>query len=503
MNLPRNDPRPVRLSNATVASLPAPVARPRYDRSAVKIGVVHLGIGAFHRAHQAVMFDDLLNCGDLRWGVLGASLRTPDVRDRLMPQDGLYTLVDRDGSDQRMRVIGAVQEVLVGPEHPQRLIAAMATPDVHLVTLTVTEKGYKLDPSSGVLLFDDPEVAADLADPTQPRTAPAFIVAALARRRALGLLPFTVMSCDNLSGNGQRVRSAVIAFAKAIDPSLSEWIAEAGAFPNTMVDRIVPATTQADIAHLAERLGVEDRGTVNTEPFSQWIIEEHFAGPRPDFDAVGARVTNDAQVWEAAKLRLLNGAHSCLAYLGALSGIEFVHEAAAHPAFRRLIEQLWDEAQTTLKHDPQLDVPRYRSQLLARFLNTALNHRTRQIADDGSQKLPQRLVISVRERLRHNLPIDALALAIAGWIRWQRGIDDFDRPYAVIDPLAPLTRAIWDASSDDVSAIVGGHLALNQVFTADLADDQRLRTALEAALARLLRDGALKSVESHGDGARC
>ena len=236
-----------RLSNATLAGLPTEVERPGYGRAAVKTGVVHLGIGAFHRAHQAVVFDDALRRGDLRWGILGVSLRSPGVRDQLNPQDGLYSVVVRDGVKDQTRIIGAVQKVLVAPEGPAAVVAAMASPDVHIVSLTVTEKGYRLDPASGGLLTGDADVAADLADLAKPRTAPGFLVAALAERRKAGLAPFTVVSCDNLPHNGARVRSAVLAMAEAHDPALAAWIATEGAFPQTMVDRIVPATTPEDI----------------------------------------------------------------------------------------------------------------------------------------------------------------------------------------------------------------------------------------------------------------
>ena len=253
-----------RLSNATLAGLPAAVERPGYDRATVRTGVVHLGIGAFHRAHQAVVFDDALRSGDLRWGVLGVSLRSPGVRDQLNPQNGLYSVVVRAGASDRTRIIGAVQGVLVAPEDPAAVVAAMASADVHLVTLTVTEKGYRLDPASGGLLTEDPDVAADLADLTAPRTAPGFLVAALAQRRRLGLPPFTVISCDNLPHNGARVRSAVLAMADAHDTALAQWIAAEGAFPQTMVDRIVPATTPGDIDALSDRIGVRDEGMVKT-----------------------------------------------------------------------------------------------------------------------------------------------------------------------------------------------------------------------------------------------
>lgn len=480
-----------RLSNATLAGLPAEVERPGYDRASVRTGVVHLGIGAFHRAHQAVVYDDALRSGDLRWGVLGVSLRSPGVRDQLAPQDGLYSLVIRDGVTDRSRIIGAVQGVLVAPEDPAVVVAAMASPDVHLVTLTVTEKGYRLDPATGGLLTGDPDVAADLADLSQPRTAPGFLVAALAGRRRSGLPPFTVVSCDNLPHNGARVRAAVLAMAGAHDPALKGWIEAEGAFPQTMVDRIVPATTPEDVETQGRRIGARDEGMVKTEPFTQWVIEDRFAGPRPDFAALGVQLTSEVAPWEDAKLRLLNGAHSSIAYLGGLAGHEFVHQVVAIPAFRTLVERLWDEAETTLNPPPGLDIPAYRRDLMARFSNPSLRHRTRQIAMDGSQKLPQRLLATIAARLDDDRTIDALALGVAGWIRWQEGVTEAGEGFTIDDPMAAtLAGALAGAvtATDRVRAVSG----LTGIVAPGLASDERFTQTV----ARHLHGIAVQGVEA-------
>jgi fructuronate reductase len=478
-----------RLSNAALADLPAEVERPGYDRAAVKTGVVHLGIGAFHRAHQAVVFDDALRSGDLRWGILGVSLRSPGVRDQLNPQDGLYSVVVRDGVADRTRIIGAVQGVLVAPEDPAAVVAAMASPDVHIVSLTVTEKGYRLDPASGGLLTGDADVAADLADLSKPRTAPGFLVAALAERRRQGLAPFTVVSCDNLPHNGARVRSAVLAMAEAHDPTLAEWIAAEGAFPQTMVDRIVPATTPDDIAAQAATLGVRDEGMVKTEPFTQWVVEDRFAGPRPDFAALGVQLTAEVAPWEDAKLRLLNGAHSSIAYLGGLAGHAFVHEVVAVPAFQAFVERLWDEAEATLNPPPGLDIPAYRTDLMARFSNPSLQHRTRQIAMDGSQKLPQRLLASIAARLDADQSIDALSLGVAGWIRWQEGITETGETFTVDDPMAArLSEALSGATTAE--ARVRAVSALGEIVSPRLANDARFIKAVTRGLDGVATNGA-------------
>lgn len=482
----------IRLNDAALSGLPSDLARPAYDRRRVTTGVVHLGIGAFHRAHQAVVFDDALASGDLRWGVLGASLRSPGVRDQLNPQDGLYTLVVRDGADEHLRVIGAGRGVLVGPEDPAALVAAMADAEVHIVTLTVTEKGYRLDPATGDLLLDDPEVAADLADIAAPRTAPGFIVAALRARKAAGLKPFTVISCDNLPHNGKRIRAGVLAMAWRIDPALAAWIEAEGAFPQTMIDRIVPATTPDDVARLTARLGVEDQGMVKAEPFTQWVIEEWFAGERPDFAAFGVRLTDAVEPWEDAKLRLLNGSHSAIAYLGALSGYEHVHEAVAVPAFRAFIEALWDEAQTTLNPPPGLDLAAYRDELMARFSNSALMHRTRQIAMDGSQKLPQRLLAGAAERLTAGQGIEAMALGVAAWMRWQEGVTESGEAVVVDDPLAARTAELIAASEND-EAEVRALLTLSAVFPTALATDRRFVEMVTGAFLSLREHGAVEA----------
>lgn len=476
-----------RLSNATLGQLPADVAQPGYDRAQVKTGVIHLGLGAFHRAHQAVVFDDAIAGGDPRWGVLGVSLRSPGVRDQMAPQDGLYGLVERDGSGERIRVIGVVKAVLVAPEDPAAVVAALAAPDTHIVTLTITEKGYKL--RSGQLDRDDPDIAHDLASLTAPRTAPGFLVAGLAARREAGLPPFTALSCDNLPHNGRLLREAVLAMARAHDTSLASWIEQEGAFPQTMVDRIVPATTAADVDAMSTRLGVEDQALVKTEPFFQWVIEDGFCGPRPAFEALGVRLTDDVAPWEEAKLRLLNGAHSGIAYLGGLAGVEFVHAFVADAAGRRFVEALWQESTATLTPPPGFDLDRYRADLMARFSNPALQHRTRQIAMDGSQKLPQRLLAPIAARRAKGLSVDALALAVAAWMRWQSGADDGGIAFTIDDPLAATTAACLAGLSDPADQ-VDALLAIEPIFPAAIASDVKVRAALVRHLTSLRDRGA-------------
>ncbi|MGH6615793.1 mannitol dehydrogenase family protein [Sphingomonas sp.] len=458
----------MRLSVATLSGLPGDIDRPRYDRAGIGTGVVHLGIGAFHRAHQAVFFEHALNAGDLRWGVTGASLRSPAVHEALAPQDGLYSVVTRDGAAERVQVVGAVRDVLVAPRDPAALVARLAARDTHIVTLTVTEKGY----------------ASSAAD-----SAAGYLAAALAERRSTGVDPFTAISCDNLSDNGGRLKQAVLAAARQSDPALADWIEHQVAFPSSMVDRIVPATDEDDIARLAGRIGVEDRAMVKTEPFRQWVIEDRFSGPRPDLAAAGVQLTADVAPWEEAKLRLLNGSHSAIAYLGGLAGIDFVHEVIALPAARAFVAALMDETAATLTPPPGLDVPAYRAALLARFANPALQHRTRQIAMDGSQKLPQRLLAPIIARLDRGLAAPALTLAVAAWMAWTGGRNDLGAAHAVEDPLASVVAdALGKATApeDRVAAL----LSLSQIFPVRLAGDQSFRQALIDDLALLQEQGA-------------
>lgn len=485
----------MRLSAATLDRLPAGVAQPTYDRSRVKRGVVHLGIGAFHRAHQAAVFEQALAAGDLRWGITGVSLRSAGVRDQLAPQDGLYTLVVRDGEGERLQVVGAVMDVLVGPEDPAAVVAALASVETHIVTLTITEKGYKLDRATGRLQAGDADVAHDLASLDAPRTAPGFLVAGLAARRAAGTGPLTILSCDNLPHNGTLLRDAVLAMAAAHDADLRDWIAATVTFPQTMVDRIVPATTPADIAALAETLGVEDHAMVKAEPFTQWVIEDRFAGERPDLAAFGVQLTDAVAPWEDAKLRMLNGAHSAIAYLGGLAGLDFVHEVVAQPAARAFVEALWDESTTTLDPPAALDIAQYRAALMARFANPALQHRTRQIAMDGSQKLPQRLLAPIAERRAKGQSVDALALAVAAWMRWQSGVTDAGETFAIDDPIADRFGAAVSGartSTERVDALLG-LLAFRP--------DPDLRSVLVANLDRLERRGAVAALASFDETA--
>jgi fructuronate reductase len=491
----------MRLSSSTLSRLPGTVRRPAYDRAALRAGIVHLGIGAFHRAHQAVYTDDALAAGDLGWGIVGASLRSPDTADALNPQDGLYAMAVRSGEGERVRVIGSVRRVMVAPENPEALLQQMAAPKVRIVSLTVTEKGYCHDPATGSLREDHPDILADLASPSTPRSAPGLIVEALARRRAAGVPPFTVLTCDNLPANGATVHRVLSRLAGLRDPELGRHVHEDLACPSTMVDRIVPATTDDDRDRIAAVLGVRDSWPVVTEPYTQWVIEDRFPQGRPDWAAAGATFTTDVAGWEAMKLRLLNGSHSSLAYLGYLCGCETVADAMAEPEIAAHVEALMDEVAPTLRVPAGADMAGYRAGLVARFRNPALRHRTWQIAMDGSQKLPQRLLGSVRDRLAAHAPIPRLALGVAAWMRYVAGFDEAGRPIDVRDPLAAELRRIADAAGTSPAAQARGLMEVRAVFGEDLPADPRFAWPVTAALESLARDGVRATLSRMAAGA--
>ncbi|MFB9981989.1 mannitol dehydrogenase family protein [Mesorhizobium kowhaii] len=404
-----------RLSGEAAQTLPASVATPSYDRSRVVPGIVHLGVGAFHRAHQAAYVDDCLAAGETGWGIVGVSLRSADTRDALSPQDGLYTLAIRSSGEEKLRIIGSIGALLVAPEDPDAVLTVLTDPRTRIVTLTITEKAY-LRSASGGLDTAHPDIVHDLANPQTPKTAHGFLTEALARRKAAGTPPFTVLCCDNLPANGATLHRLLIEFATLRDSRLASHIADQVAFPSSMVDRIVPATTDADRARIAVELGVEDAWPVMTEPFCQWVIEDNFPQGRPAWEQFGVTMVDDVRPFEDMKLRLLNGSHSAIAYLGLLSGHATVDRAFADPAIRAFVDALWAEAIPTLPKNAGLDTASYTAELAERFSNTALAHRTAQIANDGSQKLPQRIVASAIERLRSGASPAHLMLVVAAWI---------------------------------------------------------------------------------------
>jgi fructuronate reductase len=386
--------------------------------------------------------------------------------------------------------VGCLEGVLVAPESPAMVVSALADARTQLVTLTVTEKGYCHDPATGRLNLDHQDIQHDRENPGAPRTAVGFLVAGLARRRALGIAPFTVLCCDNLPRNGHLLAGLVWDFATLRDPALAVWIAEAVAFPCSMVDRIVPAGTDADLA-AAERLtGFGDAAPVTHEPFRQWVIEDRFGGPRPDWENADATLTADVAPFEHMKLRLLNGAHSALAYLGYLSGRETIADCMADPVLAGFVDRLWAEIRPVVPSPPGVELATYTAALAERFRNPAIRHRTWQIAMDGSQKLPQRLLGSLRECRVQGLPFRCLALTIAAWARYLGGTDEAGNPIDVRDPLAGDLRALLDAAGPNPAARIEALFAETRVFGGDLAQDGAAIAVVTDAYTTLVRQGA-------------
>ena len=477
-----------RLSNATLRDLPADVARPAYDRAALGHGIVHLGLGAFHRAHQAAYTDAIIAAGDTRWGITAASLRSPDTRDALAPQDCLYALEQRSQTGQ-IAVIGSITDIIVAPEAPAALIARMAHPQTAIVSLTVTEKAYCRDPASGALDEADASIRHDLANPQAPRSVFGFLAAAIAARRAAGLAPFTVLCCDNLPCNGQTVHSLLLRFAGLRDADLAAYVAGEIACPDTMVDRIVPATTNTDRARIATRLGVQDAWPVVAEPFTQWVIEDRFTAGRPAWENAGATLTHNVAPFEAMKLRLLNGSHSAIAYLGYLAGHETVADAMGDADIAAFVATLMQRTTPTVALPGGVDLDGYKASLLERFRNPALRHRTWQIAMDGSQKLPQRILGPVRELLARDLPIECHALTIAAWMRYVAGTDERGQPIDVRDPMAADLARVAAAAGPMPERLAPALLNVGAIF-GDLGMNPALRHAVTRALACLTQHGA-------------
>ncbi len=488
-----------RLSRANLAEANDALQLPAFARDSVGAGQLHLGVGAFMRAHLAVYTDDALAAEGGDWGIAGVSLRHRAVYDQLHPQDGLYTVRIADDRATTHRLVGALQSVHVAPENPAAVIGRIADPRIAVVTLTVTEKGYSLEPDSGALDLDSPGIAGDLARPRHPTTTLGYLAAGLAERRAAGGAPVTLLSCDNLPGNGRRLQAGLRQYVERAFPEVLPWLDENTAYPATMVDRIVPATTAEDIEAAAATLGLRDEALVKTEPFTQWVIEDRFAGPRPVWEAGGALLVEDVDDWETAKLRLLNGPHSALAYLGYLGGHEFIHQAVGHADYARYARTLMTREIAPVTPEPDgMRHADYIEALLRRFANSTLAHRTWQIAMDGSQKLPQRLLNTVRAQLHRDGPIEAGTLAVAAWMRYTLGRDESGGAIDVQDPLAERLAGLGGGSADEITA---RFLDLREVFGTDLPADARFRAVLSRSLASLLERGAAASVHDCVAGA--
>ena len=470
------------------------VPGPAYDRTRVTTGVVHFGVGGFHRAHQAMYHDRLMNAGTaLDWGICGVGVMPADRRmqETLEAQDGLYTLVVKhpDGTYEP-RVIGAITEYLFAPDGPEAVLEKLAAEATRIVSLTVTEGGYSIDPVTGE--FDPAgDVARDLEPGATPRTTFGFVTEALRRRRERGLAPFTVMSCDNLQGNGHLSRRAFTAFARLRDAELGGWVEREVRFPNSMVDRITPVTTDDDRAELSDRFGIDDRWPVVCEPFTQWVLEDAFSLGRPPYEQAGVQVVEDVEPYELMKLRLLNGSHQALCYFGYLAGYRLVHEAAQDPLFRAFLRgYMDDEATPTLAPVPGVDLDEYKRTLIDRFSNPEVRDTIARLCAESSDRIPKWLLPVVRAQLEAGGPIERSAAVVASWARYAEGVDEQGEPIEVVDRQRDGLVAIAGRQREEPDAFIA-----NRELFGDLVDDARFVAAYRTALGSLHERGARATLE--------
>ena len=480
----------------TIASttLPARVQQPRYDRQQLRSRIVHFGFGAFHRAHQALLTNRVLNEKGGDWGICEISLFSGDVlMSQLRAQDHLFTVLEKGAEGNQAIVVGAVHECLNAKlDSLAAIIEKFCEPQVAIVSLTITEKGYCIDPATGRLDMHNTRILHDLENPTEPHSAPGILVEALHRRRERGLPPFTVLSCDNIPDNGHVVKNAVLGMAQKRSAELAGWIDAHVSFPGTMVDRIVPAATETSLAEITQELGVNDPCAISCEPFIQWVVEDNFVAGRPEWEAAGVQMVKDVLPWEQMKLRMLNGSHSFLAYLGYLAGYAHINECMEDASFREAARRVMLNEQAPTLRITDVDLTAYADSLIDRFANPALQHRTWQIAMDGSQKLPQRMLDGIRVHLERNSAWPLLALGVAGWIRYVSGTDERGDAIDVRDPLSDKIQSLVKASSE--AERVNALLTLSEVFGQDLPHNSVFVDAVNEAYQRLTRHGARQAV---------
>jgi mannitol 2-dehydrogenase len=485
-----------RPSAATVPSVSATMPVPGYDRTRVSTGIVHFGVGGFHRAHEAMYLDRLMNDGEaLDWGICGVGVLPGDARMQaaLDPQDCLFTLVVKhpDGTLEP-RLVGSIVEYLFAPDDPEAVIEKMASPASRIVSLTVTEGGYNIDPVTGEFGADEPGMRRDLQPGATPATVFGLVTEALARRRSRGLEPFTVMSCDNIEGNGDVARRAFTAFAGLRDAELGSWVGREVPFPNSMVDRITPVTTDEDRAVVAERFGVDDAWPVVCEPFTQWVLEDHFAAGRPPLEDAGVQLVKDVRPYELMKLRLLNASHQALCYLGYLSGYRYAHEVCQDPLFTDFLRAyMGREATPTLSPVPGVDLDAYQQTLIERFANPEIRDTLARLCADSSDRIPKWLLPVIREQLTNGGEMERSALVVAAWARYAEGVDEQGAPIDVVDRLREPLMAAAGRQRTEPTAF----LAERQVF-GDLIDQPRFVAAYTEALRSLHERGARATLES-------
>ena len=484
------------LNADALASFASILPTPTYDRTRVRTGIVHIGVGGFHRAHQAAYLDQLMTQGKaLDWGIAGVGLLTQDRRmhEVMTAQDCLYTLVIKhpDGS-LHPRVVGSIIQYLFAPDDPEAVLELMADPGIRIVSLTITEGGYLVHPVTGEFDADEASIQEDLRAGSTPSTAFGFITEALSRRRERGVPPFTVMSCDNIPGNGDVAHKMISAFARLKDPELAVWMESEVSFPNSMVDRITPVTTEADKALLNERFGVEDAWPVVCEPFIQWALEDSFSAGRPPFEDVGVQMVHDVEPYELMKLRLLNASHQALCYLGYLAGYRYAHEVCQDPLFTEFLLGYMDhEATPTLQPVPGVDLQQYKNQLIERFANPEVRDTLARLCAESSDRIPKWLLPVIREQLASGGEIARSALVVASWARYAEGQDEQGQPIEVVDRLRD--QLIERARGQREEPL---NFISDRGLFGDLIDNERFVLAYRAALDSLHSRGALATLKA-------
>ena len=485
------------LSNESLSRLTDLVKRPSYDRAGLRARTVHMGVGGFHRAHQAVYLENVLECGALTdWGECGMGVLPHDaaMRDALQSQDYLYTVVERSAETQKPRVIGAMIDFSLAPENPKAAVERLAREETHLVSLTITEGGYFLHEGTGEFAVDHPDIQHDIQTPDAPRTSLGYLAAALKLRRDRGIAPFTVMSCDNLQGNGHVIRKVLLGLAELQNASLGRWIADNVAFPNSMVDRITPATTPTDREDLLRNFGIHDAWPVVTEPFLQWVIEDTFCNARPPWEEVGAEIVTDVLPYELMKIRLLNASHMAMAYLGALAGHTYAHEVMQDLDFNRFIHAFMDEVTPVVPLIPGTSIPEYKRTLIERFANPTIYDRVARLCSEGSAKMPKWVLPSIVELAEKRRSGKLLSLVIAAWIKYlQSPADERGRPIEVVDARAQELQSAVRLIGDDPRPFV----TMKSLFGPAYFAEPSFANDVAAALQSLTRFGATETIRQY------
>jgi len=482
------------LNQANLEKIGARIQVPEYDRPALKCGIMHMSVGGFHRSHQAVYTDDILG-GTSAWGICGIGMLPNDkaAMDTLQKQDTLYTMLERSGTMDTARVIGAMKEVMHAPSSPAAVLKRLTDPAIKILSLTITEKGYCYD-ETGNLNAKHPMVQNDLANPDKPQTAMGYIVAALAKRRAEGVKPFTVMSCDNLPGNGHLTQKILLQYTELADKDLAKWIKDNVAFPNAMVDRITPVTTPEIVAKLRNDFGIEDGWPVVCEDFRQWVLEDKFSDGRPAWEEAGVQLVSEVEPYEKMKVRLLNGSHSALSYLSYLSGHRNVDKAMADPLIRDFVRRYMDQDVTpSVPNVPGIDLTDYKDTLIARFSNPGISDQVQRLAEDGSQKIPNAILPCIRHALKTGGSIKWASLALAGWFRYLTGVDEKLEAIAIKDPLADKLIARAKIEPGNPLPL----LQMTEIFGDDLMASEKLVTEIRAAMKSLNEKGAQKTLKAY------